>query len=190
MKQYTSSLESKKLLLILLLVLLADLAFLNYKVLNPTIVYKEVKIGDSKEEATIEKEDSTASSSSSKTSFVKEFYIPFGTGMNQTDEWTDVPGLQAYIDRSAYSGIKKVTFEASIHVPTGNQTADVRLFNSTKDHAVWDSEMTFTGGGTPQLLISKPITLDSGNNLYKVQMKTQLKYPAYLDQARVRMVVH
>lgn len=189
MKQYIKNFESQKLLLILFVLFLADLVFLNYKALNPTVAYKEVKIEDAKEEANVEKEAET-SSPSSKASFVKEFYIPFGTGMNQTDEWTNVPGLEAYIDKSSYAGIKKVTFEASIHVPTGNQTADVRLFNSTKDHAVWDSEMTFTGGGTPQLLISKPITLDSVNNLYKVQMKTQLKYPAYLDQARIHITTY
>lgn len=190
MKQYIRSFGSQKLLVILLLIFFTDLIFLNYKALSPTVVYKEIKVEDSKEEVNIEKEDSTVSTPSSKTSFVREFYIPFGSGMNQTDDWADVPGLEAYIDKSAYSGIKKVVFEASVHIPTGNETADVRLFNSTKGHVVWDSEMTFTGGGTPQLLISKPITLDAANNLYKVQMKTQLKYPAYLDQARIRITTY
>lgn len=121
---------------------------------------------------------------------VKEFYIPFGSGMNSSDEWSDIPGLQAYIDFNSYGSIKKVTFEASVRVPTGNQTAGVRLFNVAAAHPVWFSEVTFTGGGTPQLLISQPITLDSGNNLYKIQMKTQLKYNAYLDQARVHITTY
>lgn len=129
----------------------------------------------------------TTVSAPSSTTSVKEFYVPFGSGVNSSDEWQDVPGLQVYINRNSYPSIKTVTFEASIRVPTGNQTADVRLFNVTAGHPVWFSEMTFTGGGTPQLLISQPITLDPGSNLYKVQMKTQLKFPAYLDQARVHI---
>jgi hypothetical protein len=191
---------------------LFDLLFLNYKILSPTPPSQ----GKTQEVATLAdtsaKEDncgqdcqdeidkvvsealsqrsSTQIVTSGGSSGVKEYYVPFGTGISTSSEWEDVPGLQAYIDKSAYGSIKKVTFEASVRVPTGNQTAEVQLFNITAKHPVWSSQVTFTGGGTPQLLISDPITLDSGNNLYKVQMKTQLKYPAYLDQARVHIITN
>jgi hypothetical protein len=194
---------------IVILALLFDIAFLNYKILslNPPIINQSsnsvrdqglTSSGDAScSEACINEINSAISSSqtiqqpsypSQLSANVKEFYVPFGSGVNSSDDWQDVPGLQAYIDRSAYGSINKVTFEASVRVPTGNQTADVRLFNVTAGHPVWYSEMMFTGGGSPQLLISGPITLDAGNNLYKVQMKTQLKYPAYLDQARVHIL--
>ena len=119
---------------------------------------------------------------------VKEFFISFGSGSNSSSDWEDVLALQSYIDSANYEDIKSVTFEASVHVPTGNQTASVRLFNVTDKHPVWSSEVLFNGGGTAQFLVSKPITLDKGNKLYQVQMKTQLKFQAILDQARIHII--
>lgn len=122
-------------------------------------------------------------------SSVREFYVPLGSGSNATDDWADVPGVQAYIDSAQYGSIKNVVFEASVSIPTGNQKAYVRLFNVTDKHPVWFSDV-FLEGGTGQLLISNYITLDSGNKLYKVQMKTSLKYTANLTQARVHITTY
>lgn len=122
-------------------------------------------------------------------SFVREFYVPLGSGSNATDDWADVPGAQAYIDTTQYGSIKNVVFEASVSIPTGNQKAYVRLFNATDKHPVWFSDVSMEGG-TGQLLISNSIALDSGNKLYKVQMKTSLKYTANLTQARVRITTY
>ena len=122
------------------------------------------------------------------TSKVKEFFVPFGSGSSSAGDWQDVLALQSYIDSANYGDIKSIAFEASVHVPTGNQTASVRLFNATDKHPVWSSEVLFNGGGTPQFLVSKPITLDQGNKLYQVQMKTQLQFQAILDQARIHII--
>ena len=121
--------------------------------------------------------------------FVKEFFVPFGTGSNSSDDWQDVSGLKATIDTANYGSIKTVAFEASVRIPTGNETAYVRLFNATDKHPVWFSDVSLDGG-TPQLLISKPITLDSGNKTYQVQMKTSLKFQAFLDQARLHIITN
>lgn len=120
-------------------------------------------------------------------SSLKESYISFGGGSNSSDDWQDVPGLQTYINSSYYSKIKTITFEVSMRIPTGNEVAYARLFNSTDKHPVWFSEVSLEGG-TPQFLISKPITLDSGNKLYQVQMKTTLKYQALIDQAKIHII--
>lgn len=116
-----------------------------------------------------------------------EFFIPLGSGINSTNDWADLLGVQAYIDSTKYGRIKSVVFEASLRIPTGNETAYARLFNLTDKHPVWFSEVSLEGG-TPKLLISQPITLDSGNKLYQVQMKTSLKFPAILDQSRVHII--
>jgi hypothetical protein len=118
-----------------------------------------------------------------------EFFIPFGSGSGFSGDWEDIEGLQVYIDSTNYKGIQKVTFEASVRIPTGNQTAYVRLYNKTDKHPVWFSEVSITGG-TPQLLISDSITLDGGNKLYQVQMKTQLKFLTILDQARIHIITN
>ena len=122
-------------------------------------------------------------------SLVKEFFVPFGSGFNSSDDWQDVGGLKATLDLANYGNIKTVTFEATIRIPTGNEAAYVRLFNATDKHPVWLSEVSLEGG-TPQLLISKPITLDSGNKTYQVQMKTSLKFQAFLDQSRLHIITN
>ena len=121
---------------------------------------------------------------------VKEFFIPFGSGTSSSPQWTNVGGLQAYINTASYPNIKQVTFEASVYVPTGNETVNVQLYNMTGNHTVWNSQVFFDGGTTPELLISQPITLDPGNNLYQVQMQTQLTYPAVLGEARVHIITY
>lgn len=128
-------------------------------------------------------------SQTSASSSVKEFFVPFGVGSNSSDDWQDVQGLKATLDPANYANIKTVTFEATIRIPTGNETAYVRLYNANDKHPVWFSEISLEGG-IPQLLISKPITLDSGNKTYQIQMKTSLKYPAFLDQSRLHIITY
>lgn len=127
--------------------------------------------------------------SDSDYSGAREFFVSFGGGSNSTDDWVDVPGLQAYVDSTKYGRIKSAAFEASVHIPTGNQTAYIRLYSVTEKHPVWNSEVSIEGG-TPKLLISGPITLAAGKALYQVQMKTQLKFTAVLDQSRLHITTY
>lgn len=120
----------------------------------------------------------------------KEFYIQLGGGLSAASDWQNVPGLQTYIESSSYPNIKFVTFEASVHLPTTNELVYVRLYDVTDQHPVWLSDVTYNGDGNPKLLISQPISLDSGNKLYQVQMKTQLQAPASLDQSSVHITLN
>jgi hypothetical protein len=122
-------------------------------------------------------------------SLVKEFFVPFGAGSNSSDDWQDIAGLKVTLDPQNYGSVKTVVFEATVRIPTGNETAYVRLYNITDKHPVWFSDVSLDGG-VAQLLISKPITLDSGNKTYQVQMKTSLKYPAFLDQSRLHIITN
>lgn len=117
----------------------------------------------------------------------KEYYVTFGSGQTGNDQYEDVPGLTAYIDSTKYGKIKSVTFEATIRIPTANGRIYVQLFNATDQHPVWFSEVS-AEGTTSQLITSPPITLDSGNKLYKVQAKTTLKYSSLIDQARIHII--
>lgn len=130
-----------------------------------------------------------SSASVSQTSQVKEYFVPLGSGSYTGADWGDVAGVQAVIDSNRYGSIKSVVFEPSIHIPTGNETAYIRLFNATDKHPVWFSEVSLSGG-TPQLLFSQPISFDSGVKTYQVQMKTSLNYPAVLDQARIHITTY
>lgn len=121
------------------------------------------------------------------TGSAKEFYVTFGSGQTLSDEWEDIPGLSAYIDSTKYSKIKTVTFEASMRIPTANGRVYAQLFDDTDKHAIWFSEVSMEGNKS-QLVISSPIQLDLGNKLYKVQMKTTLKFLSILDQARMHII--
>lgn len=129
----------------------------------------------------------TTTTQTTQTSAVKEFFVHLGSGSSTAQDWEDVPGAEAYIDSTKYGRIKNVYFEASLHTPTGNQTAYVRLYNVTDKNVVWPTELSIEGG-EPKLLISPSLTLPSGNKLYRVQMKTQLKSTTNLIQARVRII--
>ena len=121
------------------------------------------------------------------TNGLREFYLPLGTGQTILDYWEDIPGAAIYIDSAKYGKIKKVTFEVSMRIPTANGRAYAQLFNETDKHPVWFSEVSMEGSSS-QYLISAPITLEEGNKLYKVQMKTTLKYQSFLDSARVHII--
>lgn len=120
---------------------------------------------------------------------VKEFFIPFGSGSSAAGDWQDIQGIQATFDTANYPELKTVTFEASLRIPTGNEIAYIRLYNVTDKHPIWDSEVLLEGG-TPKLLVSKPITLESGSKVYQVQMKTSLKFQAIFDQARLHIITY
>ncbi len=121
----------------------------------------------------------------SQSQTVKEFYIPFGSGQTQSSEYEN--GAEAYIDSSKYGKIKTVTFEASMYIPTVNGRMYAQLYDVTDQHPVWFSEVS-TDSGQSQLLVSPSITLDSGNKLYQVQLKTTLSVVSILDQARVHII--
>lgn len=118
----------------------------------------------------------------------KEYYVPLGSGTNTSDDWVDVAGASAYIDTASYGKIKAATFEATVST-VGSQKMWVRLYNTTDKHPVWFSDVSTEKSG-PVLLTSKAITLDSGNKLYQVQMKTQLKALTNLVQSRVRIITY
>lgn len=117
---------------------------------------------------------------------VKEYFVTIGSGTGTSDTWQDVPGLQVTIDSSQYGKIKAAYYEASVYVPNSNQIVYVRLYDVTDDHQVWYSDLTFNNAGTAQTQTSQPIVLESGNKIYRVQMKTELKFTTNVT-SRIRI---
>lgn len=117
---------------------------------------------------------------------IREYFVPLGIGSSNAGDWTSIPALGATIDPSDYGNIVDARFEITIRVPTGNETVWVRLIQIGNYSNVNGSEMNMSGG-TPVVLVSAPISFLPGQNFYQVQMKTQLQYPAYVDQARIRI---
>ncbi len=119
---------------------------------------------------------------------VKDYFISLGSGTSDAGDWTDVPGVSADINFGNYRSIKEIRFEVSIYVPTANETVSVRLYNMTDKHPVWNSEVTSNGGQT-EILTSSPLVYDTGEKVYQVQMKTQLRYSATLVQSRIHIIL-
>jgi hypothetical protein len=130
----------------------------------------------------IQKTTTTRQTSSS----VKEYFIPFGSGSTQNNQWEDIPGVEAYIDTKSYAQIQTVYFEVSMGIPTKNGVVSARLYNVTDQHPVWFSEVS-TDSDTSKLVTTQ-IKLDPGNKQYRVQMKTTLSYTSVLDFARVKII--
>lgn len=118
----------------------------------------------------------------------KEYFIPLGTGYTEKNEWIDVAGTDTSIDPANYGKIKSTVYEASMRIPVANGTMYARLYNVTDKHPVWFSEVS-TSAGTSTTVTSGNITLDAGNKLYRVQIKTSLQYPSYLDFSRIRITI-
>lgn len=116
----------------------------------------------------------------------KEFFVPLGTGTGNSADWTVVDGMGARVDLSNYGEIEKITFEVTVRIPTGNQIIWIRLYNANTYQSVAGSELTLSTG-TATLLTSSPLTLASGDNLYQIQMKTQLQSPTNINMARLRI---
>lgn len=135
----------------------------------------------------------TSNNSSSLTNvssepLAKEFSVQFGTGKSQAKDWEDIAGLNAYINSSNYQRIKSVQFEASLRIPTANGTVYARLFNKTDGHPVWNSDVS-SETNVSALKQSAAVTLDAGNKLYQVQMKTTLGYESIIDSARIKIIL-
>lgn len=118
---------------------------------------------------------------------VKEFFIPLGSGLGNNLDWTTLTGIGANIDPANYGQIANAYFEVTARTPTGNQNVSIRLYNANTYQFVVNSDISFSGGAAT-IIVSKSITLLQGNNLYQVQIKTQLQKDTYIDQARIRIV--
>lgn len=116
----------------------------------------------------------------------REYFIPLGTGFGSSTVWTTITQLGVTVDTADYPNVKSVVFEASVRIPTGNQTVHVRLLNADTYQSIAGSELLLSGG-TPTILVSSPITLTTGSHLYQVQLYTQLGYTTYIDFARLRI---
>lgn len=169
---------------------------LNILILDGVVIWKLTQDGavlgtttnDSCPAACVTRINQIAGKTTTSTN-VKEYFVPLGSGTNATDDWADIQGVSAQVDTAAYGKIKKVTFEATVAQPVSSQKVWVRLFNATDKHPVWYSEVVTDSAG-PILLISPAITLDAGNKLYQVQMKTQLKGVTSLTQSRLHITTY
>ena len=151
-------------------------------IVNDKVNDLEVQTGKTPSVVTVKQQATTTSASSS----VNEITIPLGSGETNSKEWTDIPGMNAYIDTKRYSSISSVRFEAVLRIPNAQGWVHARLYNKTDDRPVWNSEVI---SETDKSLLkqSEPITLDAGNKLYQVQLKSTIGVQALIDSGRIKI---
>lgn len=117
----------------------------------------------------------------------RESYIPLGTGSTDKSSFADLTATETSIDPANYGTIKEAYFIASLKNTTRNGQVEAQLYNVTDKHPVWNSLVTMNGAES-QTITSGKITLDTGNKLYRVQLKSTLNYTVSLDNAKIRIV--
>ena len=119
------------------------------------------------------------------TGIIKEVLIPLGSGSTSSTEWSDT-GAQAYIDTTVYRNIEAAYFQASMRANSGRVFA--RLLQKNESAVVPGSEIEHN---TPQsgFIGSGEILLSAGNKLYVVQVRSGNGQEAFVENARVRLVL-
>lgn len=117
----------------------------------------------------------------------KEFYIPLGSGTTAKSDWEDLTATETVIDPANYGMIKEAYFIASLKNSTQNGQVEAQLYNVTDKHPVWNSQVIMNGP-ISQTITSPVITLDRGNKLYRVQLKSTLGYAVSLDNAKIKII--
>ena len=120
----------------------------------------------------------------------KTSYIPLTGPITTTSTaWVDASGVEVYVDLAGdYSKDATVSWEATLSVATGNGQAFARLFDVTHGIAVNGSEISLTNNATPTLVSSGNLSLWSGKNLYRVQLKSLNSFVITFASGRIKII--
>lgn len=117
----------------------------------------------------------------------REYFIPLGTGSTTKSDWEDIIGTETIINSQTYKTIKEVLLTYALRNPTQNGKVGVRLYNVTDKYVVYGSEAEMNGPAS-QTINTGSFAFPDGNKLYRIQMRSTLSYPAYLDNARLKII--
>jgi len=121
-------------------------------------------------------------------SYAQEFFVSIGSGSTTKNKWTTLSGLEAQVNSSNYSNIDKVSFEASLRIPTGVGRIGARLINLSDNVPLAETEVYLEG--TEGKRIERIFNLRSGNKVYGVQMKSTIGALGILDMARIKIITN
>lgn len=153
-----------------------------------SLTFRIEKLEKSISSPTTSSKTATSQVSPVLSSTVKEYYIPLGSSKLSASNWTDLPGVEAYVAPVNFGGIKDMYFEVSLNVPSGVGTAYARLRNTTDDVSLFESEVS-REGGSPGLVSSGKIPVPHTTKLYRVQVKSSLGAEIEIVSARIKLFV-
>lgn len=125
----------------------------------------------------------------SKTSQPQVIYIPLGgSGSSASRDWADIGNAEVYFDLNDYPSLVEARFEGFISVKNGNGKTFARLYDATHSIGVQGSEVESTSENFT-MVISGPLSLWQGKNLYRVQVKSLNGYDANFDSGRIKLIL-
>lgn len=114
-------------------------------------------------------------------------YIPLGSGGTSTDKnYYSLGGYQVSTDPADYPGYTGMQLEATLNLNEAVGTINARLYNSTDNSAVGNSNVS-TSSTTAVLLSSSGFTLPSGRKTYVLQVQSTEGYQTNIQNARIRV---
>ncbi|MEK7168827.1 MAG: hypothetical protein AAB778_02340 [Patescibacteria group bacterium] len=117
-------------------------------------------------------------------------YIPIGGPITTTSsDWYDAPGTEFYLDyNNDYGKTAYADWQAFLKVADGNGIAYARLYDITNKIGVNGSEVSVTNKGDLTQVISGRLNFWSGNNQYRVQIKSLNKFEVTFGSGRIKII--
>jgi hypothetical protein len=117
----------------------------------------------------------------------KSAYIPLlSSGSSTKMEWETYVPSDFYFDLSDYPGAKSVQFIAYLKATDGSGKAFARLYDASNNRAVDYSDLQ-SFSQTYELVVSSPLTVWRGNNLYRIQLKSLNGSATALQEAKLKV---
>lgn len=117
----------------------------------------------------------------------KTAYVPLlSSGSSAKMEWESYVPSDFYFDLSDYPDAKSVQFIAYLKPTDGSGKAFARLYDTSNKRAVDYSDLQSTSG-TYELVVSSPLVIWRGNNLYRIQLKSLNGSVAAIQDAKLRI---
>lgn len=116
-------------------------------------------------------------------------YVPiFGGSFSTTStSWTDVTGSDFQLNIGDYGSNSYATFDTTVLVLGGSGEVGVRIFDITNGVTVTGSEVSGQGS-SPTLVTSGKLVFFSGNNTYRIQIKSKTSSTVRFDSGRIKIV--
>lgn len=117
-------------------------------------------------------------------------YIPINGPISTTSmDWQDAYGTEFYLDYNTdYGKTAYANWQAFLKVADGNGTAFARLYDVTNKIAVNGSEVQVSNNGELTQSISGALSFWSGNNQYRVQIKSLNGYATTFGSGRIKII--
>jgi hypothetical protein len=119
---------------------------------------------------------------------IKTLYIPLASqGSTVSTSWADIAATNFYFNLADYPGAKEVRFETHLLALDGASPVYARLYDVTNKRGVDYSDVS-TRNQSYTRLESSALKIWRGNNLYLIQLRSEIGIEAQLKEAKLKII--